>query len=194
MATLQHKYSLWLSPPKHSPAHASIQSLIAQFSTAPDSPVFPPHLTLFSPVRTDSDAAAIEQVQFYVAKLRERQLSQIPIEIRKVASGSKFYQCIMLEVGGVHEDAVRSANTIAREHWDATGQPNYYPHVSLVYRECTAEQREQLKEAVEMAMPANIGSLAYVADEVRIIETVGLCNEWRDIGSISLATGQHSAA
>ncbi|ORX67479.1 hypothetical protein DL89DRAFT_294646 [Linderina pennispora] len=142
MATPQHKYSLWLSPPKYSPAHASIQSLIAQFSTAPGSPVFSPHLTLFSPVRTDSDAAAIEQVQLYVAKLRERQLSQIPTEIRRVASGSKFYQCIMLEVGGVHEDAVRSANTIAREHWDATDQPNYYPHVSLVYRECTAEQRQ----------------------------------------------------
>ncbi|KAI8326098.1 LigT-like protein [Martensiomyces pterosporus] len=191
-----HKYSLWICPPPGSASHTRIGALITEFSESLGTSLFPPHATLFSPIRAASDEQAIGQVKAYVAKLHEEHkgLAGIPVGTLNIATGEKFYQCILLEVGNAgpgYSDAMfRSANETARRHWAAEDQRAFYPHVSLVYGEYEPERLASIASDVRSALPDDARSLSYVATEIRIVETVGPCEQWRDIGGVSISTGE----
>ncbi|KAJ1960674.1 hypothetical protein GGI12_003672 [Dipsacomyces acuminosporus] len=193
----QHKYSLWVCPPPGTQPHSEIDALIAKFSKSLDAPRFPPHATLFSPIKAATDEQAIQQVQAYISQLHEQSngIAGIPVGVLGLATGKKFYQCVLLEVGTTgsqyDEAVIRSANAAARKNWTAEAQPEFYPHVSLVYGEYTPERLASIASKVRDELPSQVHSLSYVATEIRIVETVGPCEQWRDIGAISISTGKH---
>ncbi|KAJ2768816.1 hypothetical protein IWQ56_002794 [Coemansia nantahalensis] len=181
------KYSLWLSPPGASPASQAVAAAIDKLSSALGGPRFPPHATLFSPVRADSDAKALEQVEHYAAKLR-RQLGAdtagIPVEVDSVAAGSTYYQCVFLK--GPASEALAAANAAAREQWGAAGQEPFMPHVSLVYGDHPADALPGLQTQAAEALPKDLAALSYVATEIRIVATSGQCEQWHEVGRVSI--------
>ncbi|KAJ2703893.1 hypothetical protein FB645_003713 [Coemansia sp. IMI 203386] len=189
-----NKYSLWLSPPAGSEQYRKLDLAISKFSSMLESPRFSPHLTLHSPVYAESDADALQQVRDYVQKLYQSigdsvRTSGIPVGIRDVATGTKFYQCVLLHAP--NSNVLLEANAIAREKWKTAKDPTYYPHVSLFYGDCESDKREALAKQIRDSLPVDMQTeLSFTAQEVRIIATVGPCEEWRDIGSVSLTTGE----
>ncbi|KAJ1932839.1 hypothetical protein GGF37_006925 [Kickxella alabastrina] len=185
------KYSLWVCPPSHSLAHALLDGVISKFSSSLSTPRFPPHATLVSPVYAASDSSAIAQVTNYVKKLHEQLGTDIvgngiPVCVQRVATGIKFYQCVLLEAPG--SDVLVAANGVARGHWGINRDvPVFYAHVSLVYGEFEGEELARVAERVGAGLPGDFEeSLSFVATEIRVIETVGSCDQWRDIGGVSI--------
>ncbi|KAJ1821171.1 hypothetical protein LPJ56_001191 [Coemansia sp. RSA 2599] len=188
------KYSLWLCPPANSAQHRKLDSAIGQFSSMLESPRFVPHLTLHSPAYAESDADILEQVRDYVKQLGEKLgdnvcANGIPIGIRDVATGARFYQCVLLDAP--FSDDLLRANAIAREKWTTVKDSAYYPHVSLIYGDYGQDKREALARQIRNSLPANIrDDLSFVAKDVLVVSTVGPCEEWRSIGSVSIASGE----
>ncbi|KAJ1722365.1 hypothetical protein LPJ53_003196 [Coemansia erecta] len=188
------KYSLWLCPPAGSDAYAKLDSVIRAFAASLKTPLFSPHATLFSPVRANSDENAMIQVSEYVKRLDDKlgdsiRANGIPVCVCDVATGDKFYQCVLLDAPS--SNILEAANSVAREHWSAADMPAYYPHVSIVYGEFEQSRLADIASQVRDSLPVNIQhELSFTASEIRVIETVGPCEEWRDIGSVSLTSGE----
>ncbi|KAJ2787078.1 hypothetical protein GGI15_001011 [Coemansia interrupta] len=188
------KYSLWLCPPGGSDAYSKLDSVIRRFAGSLKTPIFPPHATLFSPVRAGSDRDAMAQVSEYVKRMDDKlgdsiRANGIPVCVCDVATGNTFYQCVFLDAPSSH--ILEAANRIAREHWSAADMPAYYPHVSIVYGEFDKNRLDEIASQVRDDLPVNIQhELSFTASEIRVVETVGPCDQWRDIGSVSLTSGE----
>ncbi|KAJ2572464.1 DNA repair protein rad51c [Coemansia sp. RSA 1813] len=138
----------------------------------------------------DVDGDALAQVRDYVAKLhgelcKETLRVGIPFKASSVATGCKYHQCVLLEEQG--NPALALANGIARQHWNATNQLDFYPHASLVYGDYTSAKREEIAADVNSKLPEDIEQLSFFAPEIHVVQTTGPCEEWRDIGSIYLS-------
>ncbi|KAJ1667372.1 hypothetical protein EV178_001366 [Coemansia sp. RSA 1646] len=184
------KYSLWLCPLAGSSAQAHLSGIITHYTKTLGAPLFSPHATLFSPVIASSDGDALAQVRDYVAKLhgelcKETLRVGIPFKASSVATGCKYHQCVLLEEQG--NPALALANGIARQHWNATNQLDFYPHASLVYGDYTSAKREEIAADVNSKLPEDIEQLSFFAPEIHVVQTTGPCEEWRDIGSIYLS-------
>ncbi|KAJ2372996.1 hypothetical protein IW150_003838 [Coemansia sp. RSA 2607] len=188
------KFSLWLCPPVGSDAYSKLDSVIREFAASLQTPLFSPHATLFSPVRANDDRSAMLQVSEYVKRLDDKlgdsiRANGIPVCVCDVATGNMFYQCVLLDAPS--SNILEAANSVARDHWGVADMPAYYPHVSLVYGEFDQKRLAEIASQVRDVLPVNIQhELSFTASEVRVIETVGSCDQWRDIGSVSLTTGE----
>ncbi|KAJ1647675.1 hypothetical protein J3B02_000251 [Coemansia erecta] len=189
------KYSLWLCPTTGSEPHHRLNSAISQFSSILGSPRFAPHLTLHSPVYAESGVDVLEQVRDYVEQLGQKlgdnvRANGIPIGIRDVTTGAHFYQCVLLHAP--FSDILLKANAIAREKWNTAKDPKpFYPHVSLIYGDFDQDKKEKLAKQIRDSLPANIREdLSFTAKQVRVVSTAGPFEEWRDIGSVSIASGE----
>ncbi|KAJ2524444.1 hypothetical protein GGI11_000813 [Coemansia sp. RSA 2049] len=184
------KYSLWLCPAVGSSAQTQLSEIITGKAAALGAPIFSPHTTLFSPVHASSDSDALAQVQEYVAKLgvelgKDTLRAGIPFRANKVATGGKYHQCVLLEEQG--NAVLVLANGIARQHWNARGQPAFYPHVSLVYGDFEGPMREEIAAEISSNLPEDIEQLSFFAPQINVVRTTGPCEEWRDIGTIRLS-------
>ncbi|KAJ1731977.1 hypothetical protein LPJ61_002266 [Coemansia biformis] len=182
------KYTIWLCPPAASPAHSKLAAAINSLSATLGGPRFPPHATLFSRIPANSDSDAVEQVSRYAAELRRHlgsDLAGVPVEVDSLATSDNFYQCVVLkEVGSA---TLAAASAVAREHWAATDRPPFFPHVSLVYGDHPPAKMAALKEQVSRVLPADLASLSYVATEISIFTTSGPCEQWHEVGRVSIA-------
>lgn len=192
MNSKKTKYSLWLCPSSTSVAFETLNRYITNFATSYKTESFQPHLTLFSPIYADSDKHAIEQVRSYVDKLHQQKidsnLSFLSIDIGKLATGNTYHQCILLEA--THSQPFYDANSIARKHWNVSDRRPFYPHVSLVYGDFTTERKTAMAAEVSSVLPETMDRLSFAATDIRIIETVGSSDQWRDVARISIETGE----
>ncbi|KAJ2737923.1 hypothetical protein H4R23_001505 [Coemansia sp. Cherry 401B] len=168
-----------------SAAYSGIDAVIARFSSVLNTPRFSPHLTLFSPIRADTDQAALEQVAAYVEHLRKHQLADIGVDISGLATGNKFHQCVLLEAATA-SSGLSTANAVARQHWDSAGQPPYRPHVSLVYGDYHGSELENLKLQVERELPNDPSALSFATTQILVVETSGSCEQWYSAGSVHI--------
>ncbi|KAJ2558651.1 hypothetical protein EV175_000693 [Coemansia sp. RSA 1933] len=185
------KYSLWLCPLDDSSAQTHLGGIVAEYAESLGAPSFHPHVTLFSPILASSDSDALAQVREYIAKLHNELGSAtldvgIPFTARRVATGDRYYQSVFME--GQDNMILAQANNIARQHWNATAQPTFYSHSSLVYGNYTSAKREEIAAEIASKLPEDINLLSFFAPEIHVVQTEGLCDQWRDIGSIGLST------
>ncbi|KAJ2399256.1 hypothetical protein GGI23_002762 [Coemansia sp. RSA 2559] len=187
--SLPGKYSLWLCPSGDSNSQVLLNEIITECSKPLGAPHFHPHITLFSPVFANSDSDALTQVREYIVKLhseldKDALSAGIPFRASKVAIGGKYYQCVLLEEQG--SAVLAQANAIARQHWNANNQPDFYPHASLVYGDYSKSKRKQIAADVIAMLPGDIEQLSFFTSEIRVVQTEGPCEQWRDIGSIHI--------
>ncbi|KAJ2454137.1 hypothetical protein EV183_001739 [Coemansia sp. RSA 2336] len=179
---MSKKYSLWLCPSPDSTAFSFISSIIDQFAQSIGAPPFSPHLTLFSPIRADTDKEALDQVAEFAGKLREHKLVDLPVNVVDVGTGHKFHHCLFLEACG----ALAEANSIARKHWAVASQPPYQPHVSLLYGEYDAEKLNSLQRQVRAMLPTDMAQVSFKTNKIYLVETSGACAQWYIAGHVTL--------
>ncbi|KAJ2016705.1 hypothetical protein H4S04_008315 [Coemansia sp. S16] len=175
------KYSLWLCPPESSPSFVLLDSLLSDVSKSLLTERFVPHATLFSPVLADNDEDAVDQVRKYAKTLAP---GGIHVDIAALKTGSKYYQCILLEA--INSDSLLAANNAAREYWNAQSQPLFNPHVSVAYGQLAGEELNNAETLVRSMLPNDLQQLSFVAKEIRIVMTVGPCSQWYIAGRVPI--------
>ncbi|KAJ2799246.1 hypothetical protein H4R20_004515 [Coemansia guatemalensis] len=186
---MSSKYSLWLCPPTTSTTHSVLDAAIAKLSLSLGTPRFAPHVTLFSPIMASSDAEALEQTSAFVGQLRQQNKDGamgISVDIGDLATGSTFYQCVFLECPGSPE--LFKANSIARQHWRIESQPQFRPHISLVYNNCPTDKLAKMKAQVRAALPADMPMLSFVATDIYVVKTAGPLSQWSCAGTVSISS------
>ncbi|KAJ2849774.1 hypothetical protein IWW36_002395 [Coemansia brasiliensis] len=180
---MSKKYSLWLCPSQDSTAFSFISSIINQFAQSINSPQFSPHLTLFSPIRADTDKEALDQVVEYANKLREHEFTDLSVNIVDVGTGHRFHHCLFLEE---MRGPLVDANSIACKHWAAASQSPYRPHVSLVYGEYDTEKLNSLQRQVRAMLPTDMAQVSFKTNKIYVVETSGACAQWYIAGHVTL--------
>ncbi|KAJ2474640.1 hypothetical protein EV174_005560 [Coemansia sp. RSA 2320] len=175
------KYSLWLCPPATSAAFGALDKLLLHASKRLESERFEPHLTLFSPVIADSDEDAVDQVREFAKVLTP---GGINVNIAALETGHKYYQCVVL--GVARSKGLLEANSAACQHWNKLDLPPFFPHVSVVYGDFVNQQLDAALSLVDGMLPKDLKDLSFEATEIRVVSTVGPCNQWRTAGVVRI--------
>lgn len=144
--------------------------------TGVKSPVFTPHITLFSP-RSDSRSDLNEMKRRTEAALREYGGGAVEIVLNNPSAGDRYYQCVLTPVDeakgrGKDLEKLRSAFCHAFEE----DQPFFFPHLSLCYGDLTQGERWRIADAaVKCAEWPMTGRFS----EVVIVDINGTADQWQ---------------
>ena len=163
--------SLWLMPPPAIGARlaALIQDLSARYGT----PAFEPHITLLGGIGGGEKDIAARSAHLAAAT------PPLPLRLTTVDQRAEYFQCLFVHVAGT--DALARASALARTLFDRTRDPEYMPHLSLMYGE--------FDPAAKAAIVAEIGArldLEFVADRLALYATGDRLQDWRAIGNFTL--------
>jgi 2'-5' RNA ligase len=104
-------------------------------------PVFEPHITLVSSFQGDENAIR-DKASELAASIRPLDLT-----LQAAAHSDYYFRCVFLDVLGDPE--LLKARDIAQELFVGTEQPEEYrPHLSLVYGDLSAEERESIVQEI----------------------------------------------
>ena len=160
-------YSVWLKPPQ--PLHAAVARLIDTHAAQLGTPAFVPHVTLLGGIACDTEvrgsctavslhvhltlprqATALRLTQQLAAQLKP--LARPTCRAARAEAGSIYYQCVYIRQ---HDDLALTAwHETARAVFEtpAAAGSCFMPHMSVVYGNLTAEEKERHVEAVEAAL------------------------------------------
>ena len=162
------QYALWLTP--SGKLDARLTQLITELAQEFSAPFFEPHVTLLGGIMGDR-AKLVRQCEQLADSLR-------PFEIRLAGPGQldDYYRSLFIHVA--RSPALLQANRRAREVLDCSGDPDYLPHVSLLYGSHPSEQKQSFiaKRADEM-------NGTFSADRFYLIDLAGEPQDWTRIRS-----------
>lgn len=164
-------YSLWLMP--EGEAKETLESLIARLSEKFDTPPFLPHLTLLGQVVEDEDAV--------IKKTARLAASLAPLTIHFEGAGYKdeYFRCLFLIAG--KDPALMSANLAAREMFGRIDDPTFMPHLSLVYGNLSARDKEGV-----ISEMAGLFDYSFQVSKISLFSTAGFPHEWYPVEDFSL--------
>jgi cyclic phosphodiesterase-like protein len=156
--------SLWLMPDETSAERLSavVSSLASRLGT----PFFPPHVTLLHGV-----ARAEETILDVTAGLVERFAGQA-VSLGPVEGTSEYFRSLYLRVGPAA--SLRTAHALAAQAFGIPPDPEYLPHLSLVYGRLDSAGRDRIAASVVSEVPATTELTA-----VEVWRTEGPVGEWR---------------
>ena len=161
-------FALWLMP--SGTAHARLAQLITELAREWSGPRFDPHVTLLGGI-TGETAKIVGQCEQLAASLR-------PFEIHLTEPGhlDDYYRSLFIHVA--HSPPLLQANTQAREVFNCSGDPNYLPHVSLLYGNHPAELKERI-----IAKRVVGRNLKFSVARLFLIDLAGEPQDWTRIGN-----------
>lgn len=136
--TSASRFTLWFILPGDARTRyrALIMRLSAQFGT----PAFEPHITLLGGLTGDEEAL----------RRRTRELAAAigPFEARLLEAKwlDEYYRCLFVEVA--LSRALLDAHEAARKVFDQRLEGGFYPHLSLVYGDLKAPEKEAIVEEI----------------------------------------------
>jgi hypothetical protein len=169
-----HGVSLWLMPDGTSAEKLSalVSSLAARFGT----PVFGPHVTLLHGLAADEETI-VGLAAAFCEHLAGQAVSLGPVE-----GQSEFFRCLYLRVEPAA--SLRAAHVHAAHAFGVSPDPDYLPHLSLVYGRLDAAEKDRISASVVSEVPPTIAVTA-----VEVWRTEGPVAEWRSRGRFPLAVG-----
>jgi 2'-5' RNA ligase len=130
----------WLIPAE--PARRYFASLITEFATRFDAPVFEPHLTLYATAVADEKPAEVIETAFAVVGPR-------PLFIAGVHSSEEFTKTLFVQFQP--DAALKRFNEKLRAASVARREYELNPHLSLLYKDMDTATKRAL--AVSIALP-----------------------------------------
>jgi hypothetical protein len=166
-----HGFSLWLmqEEPVRKRFSALVESLAVRLGTTP----FPPHITLL-PGLDREPAEILAGTRSVASTLRPFRVRLLAVEGRE-----EHFRCLIALAA--REDPLRDAHVAAARAFDREPDPEFLPHVSLVYGWLPAGTRRAL--AAEVAPAALV---SFRAASLEVWRTEGPVAEWRQIGAFEL--------
>jgi hypothetical protein len=169
-----HGISLWLMPDGTSAERLSalVSSLAARFGT----PVFGPHVTLLHGLAAD------EQTVVGLAARVSEHLAGETVSLGPIEGRSEFFRCLYLRVEPAA--SLRAAHAHAAAAFQVSPDPEYLPHLSLVYGHLDTAEKGDVAAAVVSEVPSTIR-----LEAIEVWRTEGPVREWRLSGRFPLAAG-----
>lgn len=177
-------HSLWVCPTGAS--RDAYQSIIQNASSSLGTFCFPPHITLVAAMMT-SPEDVMERAKILAAKI-----APYEFEFESVSQRNAYFQCVYCKMKRT-EDVV-NANKIAREVFtERKNDPEYMPHLSLVYGDFTEQQKKDtiipsLETQIQQHAPQ---TTTIPVDSIEVWSTQGDASEWYLVETVPL-TGSKS--
>ncbi|KAE7996334.1 hypothetical protein FH972_001065 [Carpinus fangiana] len=156
----KHVYSVWALPPDD--VAARLKKLMESLRSEFGGPHFEPHITVVGAISLTPDDAlrrfrsACEGVKAYAAS------------VDRIATGSFFYQCVLLLVHPTAEVVETSAH--CNGHFGYKTSTPYMPHLSLLYGDLTEEEKKKAEEKANI-LDETIRSLSFQVTRLALYKT-----------------------
>ncbi len=148
--------------------HAELRELIAQLSQRYAGPVFPPHLTLLGNL-SGSEKELIIQTQALAARTRP-----FPVILTTAGYLSEYFQCVFLQAEAT--SALLEANRLARNLFQLRQDPEFAPHLSLLYGIINTRTKQQIIASIGPEFPRS-----FMVHTVYLFSTAGDPKDWRQV-------------
>ena len=133
-------YTLWLIPENE--LREELEEIIARYAKKYHSPVFIPHITLYSGVLSTNEVVT--------EKLRNvaKNIHPFKLELGNVAFSTTYFQSVLVRV----KTTAKLLNThlAIKKAFDIQEQHVYMPHMSLVYGDFDMETREKIASEIKI--------------------------------------------
>jgi 2'-5' RNA ligase len=163
---------LWMVP--EAQAHRRLAALIESLSAPLGAPVFEPHVTLLGTLEGPADAL-VEHTGRLAAALPEFEVRPAGIEHLR-----QFYRCLFLRLEMTQ--ALARARALAQQVFRiADSDPDYLPHLSVLYGEYPVATKRRLQETVT---PQNLAP--FRVDRLQLVAGAARPEAWRRVATMSL--------
>ncbi|QDZ18512.1 RNA ligase/cyclic nucleotide phosphodiesterase [Chloropicon primus] len=196
----QQQYSLWITPQGRT--GEGLGQIIGELAGKYETESFEPHVTLLSVFELQQED--LKSVEDSLSELA-RGTSPFEITLGSVVSGASFFQCVFLLCpvdGAPNADLVQLHQSVRKvlEGNEAVkvslANPNYMPHLSLLYSGVQGEEKEgakgQASAMLRERLPAEGGSsLSFGVRSFELYETPmgtgdNSTKSWRRVASFDL--------
>lgn len=163
--------SLWLMP--DGDVRRALAAWIDRLAERLGTERFEPHLTLLSaiPAREAQTRRATERVA--------AGLAPFTVRLDGIDGCDQHFRCLYLCAGLDHR--LRAAHEAAARAFSREPQPDFLPHLSLIYGRLSEEQKRAL--AREAGAEVSVG---FEAGALHLWSTEGPVADWREIGAFPL--------
>jgi 2'-5' RNA ligase len=163
--------SLWLAP--EGEAGRRLVALIDRLAARLGTPAFPPHVTLLPGVELPEDEA-LEACRALAERL-------VPFDVRleEVEGRPEFFRCLVVRAKA--DASLLAAHAAASCAFERPADPDFFPHLSLVYG--------SLDERAKGALAAEVGPLVppfFSTAALHVWRTAGRVAQWREIAVLPL--------
>ncbi len=170
MSDAKH-YSIWLRPT--GTVGEELAREIEQLSREFAAPLFPPHVTLIGGLNDDEDTLR--------ARTRElaAQLQPFPVQLGAVDYLNEFHRALFVRV--LKTAAVEHAHARARALFGRLDDPEYMPHLSLLYGD--------FPSGVKTEIIARLGPTldrCFQVTRLDLYSTLGPTRDWYPLGEFAL--------
>jgi 2'-5' RNA ligase len=166
--------SLWLVPEGES--RLRLASLIGHLAARLGTEPFVPHVTLLPGLAGREDA-----VLGRAAALASR-LPPLLVRLQGIEGRDEPFRCLFARAAA--DGPLRAAHAVSAQAFGREPNPEFLPHLSLVYGTLAPEAKRSLAVELKPAVP---GSLE--AARLHVWRTEGPVGDWREIGAFPLGGG-----
>jgi len=128
------KYAFWLVPSGE--AYNLLKETIRRYSEIYSTPLFEPHITLISSLQ--GSVSGLRQKASQLA----RAIGRLELQLEKPAHSASYFRCVFLDVA--REPSIVRAHAAASDLFPVSLHTEYEPHLSLVYGNLPAVDRERI--------------------------------------------------
>ena len=159
--------SLWLMPAGET--YRKLEKLILELSRRYSAPRFSPHVTLLGQVLDPPEVAAAKTEE--LASI----LHPFTVRLTRVDCLDEYFRCLFIRVE--ESRAVMGANEAARRVFNGGGDPEYMPHLSLLYGDFPSDTKRRIISGIGENF-----DIAFEAGEIHLFSTAGPPEDWYRMG------------
>jgi 2'-5' RNA ligase len=163
--------SLWLAP--EGEAGRRLGALIDRLAARLGTPAFPPHVTLLPGVELPDDEA------LEASRALARSLPPLSVRLEDVEGSREFFRCLVVRAAA--DAPLLAAHAAAARAFARPADPDFFPHLSLVYGSLEGSVQRALAAEVRPLVPA-----AFAAATLRVWRTAGRVARWREVAVLPL--------
>ena len=159
-------YSIWLIPAGE--VYQKLSEIISKLSEKYSAPNFEPHVTLIG------DLLGVEEEIISKTSELANLLKPFEINLKKADYLDEYFKCLFIRAEKTKE--IIEANNITRETFDQKSNPEYLPHLSLMYGNFSPEIKEKVL--------TNLGkqfNISFEVKSVHLFSTTGEVKDWHKI-------------
>jgi len=156
-------YSIWLIPAGE--VYQKLSEIISQLSEKYSAPNFEPHITLLGNLIGPEEDLISKTLKLTA------QLKPFKINLKKADYLDEYFKCLFIRAEKTKE--LIRANNIAREAFNFKPDPEYMPHLSLMYGDLSSKTKEEIL--------ADLGKefdLSFEVRSIHLFSTTGEVKDW----------------
>jgi Cyclic phosphodiesterase-like protein len=158
-----HGTSLWLMP--DGPSSERLISLVSALASRLGTPVFVPHVTLLHGLARE-ESELLARTEALSKQLAEKRVALGPLDSR-----DEYFRCLYFRAKP--EEWFLAAHARAAQAFDLSPDPEYLPHLSLVYGRLGGAEKERIASSLAAELPISVELTA-----VEVWRTVGPVGDW----------------